>query len=73
MRRDDSLIYTRHARTQMERRRISKQNIEDALDRYHTTYPGTNPGGATVVYVGTVTSNRDRRDLAVVVDGLVGE
>jgi len=48
----------------MRRRVITAQDIRAALTNQHTTYPGTNPKGDTVVVVGTCS---DGRDLCVVV------
>ena len=48
-----------HAKQQMQRRSITSQDIRSALANHHTTYPGTNPKGDTVVVVGTCPGGRD--------------
>ncbi len=54
-----------HAKLQMKRRSITAEEIREALSNSHTTYPGTNRKGDTVVVVGTSPGGRD---LCVVVD-----
>jgi hypothetical protein len=65
-RRRKRAIYTNHVRDEMGRRRITEEDVEAALANHHTSYPGTNPGRATIVRVGT---GMNGRSLCVVVDG----
>jgi hypothetical protein len=48
-----------HAKQQMQRRSITVEEIRSALTNSHTTYPGTNLKGDTVVVVGTCPGGRD--------------
>lgn len=38
MTRDDRVIYTRHARTRQEGRRISDSEVEAVVEDFHTSY-----------------------------------
>jgi hypothetical protein len=59
------LIFTDHARLNMERRGIEEADVRRVWDNHDISYPGTNPKRDTVVRVGTA---RNDRRLCVVVD-----
>jgi hypothetical protein len=48
-----NLVYSSHAKDQMKRRRITEDDVEEALTTADTTYPGTDKKRENVVKVGT--------------------
>ena len=53
------LRLSNHAKLQMRRRGVAVEDLRSALANSHTSYPGTNDSGDTVVKVGTTSGGRD--------------
>lgn len=51
-----TLVFSGHAREQMERRKITETDVEDALGCADTNYPGSNR--ENLVHVGTTEDGR---------------
>ena len=60
------LIFTDHARLNMQRRGIEEADVREVWENHDIAYPGTHPRRATVVRVGTA---RNGLRLCIVVDG----
>ena len=52
------LTYSGHAREQMERRGITEDDVEEALESADTSYPGADKKRENLVKVGTCSNGR---------------
>jgi hypothetical protein len=53
------ITFSAHAKDQMQRRGITREDVRAALSSPHITYPGASTKGDTVVSVGTALGGRE--------------